>query len=239
MAMTIKVHKLSKKYGDTRFILFIVLLLLASFFSQIGFAAFFKTDGASSVTASSMVLILIHIIFSIVTVYFLIGNRLRFIKKHPIRNRKKLYKNDFSNINNLVNFIPMKMNDNSSFTFFDSSTGLNTSKNSTSNAYVIMSDPNLNSNLNNNSSSIAIDTSYRSFGQSINKYLSDDGKNMMSPSPKDNIGNINASFYNYYKNSNYSFINTDNLSGSNNNCSENNSTKNSYYYFNKLSHGMN
>jgi len=171
IAMTFKIRSLSKKYGDTTFIFFIVILLLSSFLFEKAFDTFL-TNG-SNISFSSIILIFIHIIISLVTVYFLIGNRLLYIKRHPIKNKEKLVKADFNNINNLFKYIPIRKSGNSSFTFFDSS-NKSKSANSTntssiyssfgkiSNSYINRSEPSINY------------SNYRSLAQSLSKYNSED-----------------------------------------------------------------
>jgi hypothetical protein len=166
LVMTIQVHKLSKKYGDTRFISFIVLLLLSSFLFERGFSNFFS-NGASNMTITSIILLFIHMVLSLITVYILIGNRLVYIRKHPIKNKEQLNRKSFSNINDLVNFIPIRGIRESQFSLFKSrsksgNTFSNFEKND--NQYSMNSDP------------IIIDHNYHSFAQSINKstFIEDD-----------------------------------------------------------------
>jgi len=172
IAMTFKIRSISKKYGDTTFIFFIVLLLLSSFLFEKAFDSFL-TNGIN-ISFSSIILIFIHIIISLITVYFLIGNRLLYIKKHPIKNKEKLVKADFNNINNLFKYIPIRKSGNSSFTFFDSS---NKSKNTNStntnsiySSFVKIS----NSYFNRSEPIINNDSNYRSLAQSLSKYNSED-----------------------------------------------------------------
>ncbi|ORY79573.1 hypothetical protein LY90DRAFT_664641 [Neocallimastix californiae] len=118
LAMTFKIRTLSKKYGDTTFIFFIIVLTISQFFFQIAFNLFLS-DG-SQVKVSSLLLNYLHLFISLITVYILIGNRLLFIRKHPVKNKEKLLKGDFDNVNNLVNFIHIRKSDDSSFSFFRS-----------------------------------------------------------------------------------------------------------------------
>jgi len=238
MAMTIRVRKLSKKYGDTTFIFFIILLLLSSCLSESAYAAFFKTDGGSSVTNYSIVLIYIHMIFSMITVHFLIGKRLLYIRKHPVKNKEKLYKKDFNNINNLVEFIPIKKNDSSSFTYFDSSNGVSSTgnksinKSSMAKTYIRM-DGDMEGQYDN-------DSNYRAFTQSLHKYLSEDEDEDMNQDKvnmdKQNNMNYNSSYNtSNFNNSNY---NTSDFNNNYGNYSFNSNNKNSFYYYNELNNNI-
>eukprot|EP00833_Pecoramyces_ruminatium_P012506 jgi/Orpsp1_1/1186538/evm.model.d7180000051320.1 len=123
MGMTVKVHQLSKKYGDTKFIFFIVLLLISSFIFQQAFTSFMSTSNIDpSISPTLLITIFIQLLTNIITVHLLIGNRLLYIRKHPITSKNKLNSSDLKNINKIAKFIAMKNNMDSSFSFSNKST---------------------------------------------------------------------------------------------------------------------
>jgi succinate dehydrogenase/fumarate reductase cytochrome b subunit len=111
--MTFKIHTLSKKYGDTTFIFFIIVLTISQFFFQITFNIFLSEG--SQMSLSSILLNYLHLIISLVTVHILIGTRLLFIRRHPIKSKEMILKGDFNNVNNLAKFIHIRKNANSTF----------------------------------------------------------------------------------------------------------------------------
>jgi len=115
LVMTFKIHKLSKKYGDTTFIFFIVFLMISSFFFQLSFNSFIS-DGFET-QLSSILMFYIQLFISLITIHLLIGKRLLYIRKHTIKNKEDLMKKDFNNINNLVYFIHIMKNENYLFNF--------------------------------------------------------------------------------------------------------------------------
>jgi len=231
--MTVKVHKLSKKYGDTKFILFIVLLLISSFIFEFGFASFFKTNGASSITPSSMVFFFVHIIVSIITVHYLIGNRLLYLRKHPMRNRRNLFNHkNLNNIHNLIDFIPMRKNETTSFNLYSNDYS-NTNSHSnikdymtttTSSSYLKYSSSGLT-----NMETVGNDNSAPLFSQTFQKYTTENdsshssntcrsprnsrkesfSSSISSSNKKDNVSNINPYYYNYYSQTKSSSYNND------------------------------
>ncbi|KAG4086039.1 hypothetical protein H8356DRAFT_1736773 [Neocallimastix lanati (nom. inval.)] len=118
--MVIKIHKLSKKYGDIKFIFFIVVLL---FTTTIFDSSIYLLLGIDSLY---VVLYGIYLFSCIVSTYLLVGYRLIYIKKHPIKdgsfNGNSVDDGHFDNAINLVNFIPlMKDKNNRTFSFFNRS----------------------------------------------------------------------------------------------------------------------
>ncbi|ORX78130.1 hypothetical protein BCR32DRAFT_270245 [Anaeromyces robustus] len=225
MGMTIKVHKLSKKYGDTKFIFFIVLLLITSFVVQQAFSTFMSTSNIDQVSTSLLFTIFLQLTTSVITVHLLIGNRILYIKKHPIKNKSKFNSSDFKNINNIANFVAMKKDMNSSFSMFD--TTKNSSKN-TSEIYINMNSSYNTSSNNKKDQFMSNNQSFRSFShtlQDLNSSYNDNSNGMLFNSVinNDNLRNYNSNNNNYYNNYN----------GSSNNNS------NSYFYLNNLSENSN
>eukprot|EP00833_Pecoramyces_ruminatium_P015932 jgi/Orpsp1_1/1189964/evm.model.d7180000075806.1 len=136
MNMTLKIHKLSRKYGDTRFIFFILALFFSSIFFEMAFASFLNVSNTFSVSVFSIFLHFIEMTISILTVYLLIGNRLKYIKKHHIA-KSKMDSSYVNNFDKIAKFIPMKFNSesfsntrntNSSSKYFDTSVNERTSE---------------------------------------------------------------------------------------------------------------
>ncbi|OUM61698.1 hypothetical protein PIROE2DRAFT_12243 [Piromyces sp. E2] len=142
LGMTFKVHKISKKYGDTRFIFFIVVLLLSSFIFEMAFSSFMKNDDLDSINSSSIILINVHLLTSIITVHILIGNRLLYVRKYPYNPEDEYYNNYFDDINNIIKYIPVKKNSNFVFSFSlfsKTSSSSNRTNNKSGNSFVRIS----------------------------------------------------------------------------------------------------
>jgi len=120
--MLIKIHKISKKYGDIKFIFFIVILL---FSTSIFDGSIYLLNGTDSFF---FVLFIVYLICCVLSTYLLVGYRLNFIKNHPIKNGSyngnSVNDDYFDNAINLVNFIPLIKDKNSINGFsFKSSNG--------------------------------------------------------------------------------------------------------------------
>eukprot|EP00833_Pecoramyces_ruminatium_P013284 jgi/Orpsp1_1/1187316/evm.model.d7180000056837.1 len=119
MKMTLKIHTLSKKYGDTRFIFFILALFLSSVVFEMAFSSFLNVSSTFSISIFSMLLHFVQMFISIFTIYLLVGNRLKFIKKHHI-NKSKMDSSYVNNFEKIAKFIPMRLN-SESFSFYNKS----------------------------------------------------------------------------------------------------------------------
>jgi len=120
--MTVKTIKVSKKFGEVKYILFIVVLLFSSMLSE-GHYIILSMMGKDSYYY--LILHVIYIIFCLGCVYLLVGYRLIYIKKHPIKNgtyKGNDINNDYFNTTiNIVDFIPLKKELIKNYPFFNRS----------------------------------------------------------------------------------------------------------------------
>jgi len=238
MGMTIKVHKLSKKYGDTKFIFFIVFLLISSFIFQQAFTAYISTSNIDNVTLVTLFLIILQLLTSIITVHLLIGNRILYLRRHPVKNTNKLNNSEFKNINNIVNFIGQKRNMSSSFSIFDSSSSKSITKYS-SDTYINMDsnyskkDQMMKGKILSNSNYRSFSNTLQSFNSSVNDFNYNEPFNNTYNMSYKNTYNNNIVDENLIKNNYYNNSNSNN-NNYNNNSDNNKNNFNSYYYYDKL-----
>ena len=242
MGMTIKVHKLSKKYGDTRFIFFIVILLLSSFLFEMAFSSFMKNDNLDTISPSSVFLINLHLVVSVITVHVLIGKRLLYVKKHPYKGGKKHSSDYYNNVDNIVKFIPMKKNSKSTFSTFDKSTTTTSKTDNKSSTYIVVND----TSFGKNDPLMSGSNKYRSFVHTLQSYNQGEEYNSRHNSifndnyydnndidytqnlyrnNNDNGVKFNEPVYNYNFNNNLNYSSNDNIITS---------PKASLQYFNNL-----
>jgi len=111
MVLTLKTIKVSKKFGEVKFILFIALLLFGSIIYEITFIylATFNFDNIIYFFFSHI----LYLISSILCIYLLVGSRIIYLMRH--HQKRDISKNDneyFDNIVNIVDFIPLKRGNN-------------------------------------------------------------------------------------------------------------------------------
>ncbi|ORX84286.1 hypothetical protein BCR32DRAFT_291433 [Anaeromyces robustus] len=120
--MTLKTIKVSKKFGEVKYILFIVILLFSSMLSE-GHYIILTILGKN--TPFYLILHIIYVIICLACVYLLVGYRLIYIKKHPIKNgtyKGNDINNDYFNTTiNIVDFIPLKKELIKNYPFFSKS----------------------------------------------------------------------------------------------------------------------
>ncbi|ORX83896.1 hypothetical protein BCR32DRAFT_266687 [Anaeromyces robustus] len=110
IVMTIKTIQVSRKFGEVKFILFIVLLLFASVVYEITFI-FLATFNFNNIYLFAIAHG-VYLISSLYCAYLLVGSRLLYIRKHPIKNGtykgNSVYNDYFNTTINLADFIPLK-----------------------------------------------------------------------------------------------------------------------------------
>ncbi|ORX53282.1 hypothetical protein BCR36DRAFT_349040 [Piromyces finnis] len=110
IVMTVKTIKVSRKYGEIRFIVFIVLLLFSSIVYEISFIFLATFDFKNIIFF--IIAHALYLLSSLYCAYLLVGARLLYIRKNPIKNGSfegnSVYNDYFNAPVNLVDFIPLK-----------------------------------------------------------------------------------------------------------------------------------
>ncbi|KAG4086040.1 hypothetical protein H8356DRAFT_1736775 [Neocallimastix lanati (nom. inval.)] len=124
LIMTVRTIKVSRQFGEVKYILFIVLLLFSSIIYE------FIYMSLMAILRSDTFYLIAHIVYMLCClccVYLLVGYRLIYVLKHPIKNgtyKGNDINNDYFNTTiNIVDFIPLKKNRIGNFPFFKQSKG--------------------------------------------------------------------------------------------------------------------
>jgi len=119
LVMTIKTIKVSRQYGEVRYVLFILFLLFSSLLYEFIFIILIHESKGTTIFLISHA---IYMCSCLCCAYLLVGHRLIYVLKHPIKNNmyqgNDINNDYFNNTLNIIDFIPLKKTGNCPFSFF-------------------------------------------------------------------------------------------------------------------------
>ncbi|OUM70050.1 hypothetical protein PIROE2DRAFT_2006 [Piromyces sp. E2] len=229
--MTYKTFKVSRKKGEIKFIFLIVLILFLDIMYEISY--FFLGSFNTGVVVYIIISQSLYIIGSVYYVYLLVGARLIYVIKHPIKNGafngNSVYNDYFDITINLVDFIPLKKEEKSKYTCFGKRNKYAINKKEKDYKYNILNNNyNHNNKFSNYPNNINFNNNNNNNNNNINNNINNNNIN------NNNINNNSMTYYNNIKNSESinTYINsyisnyTDYINNYNNNKLNNNNNNN-------------